>query len=127
INFSEEQIMKEDEANQVADTLWEKIKAKFKSEENTNTSKENTAQISEAEKKELIAEAVKLASEATEATLAEELKKRDDLILALAPMIEFGEKLGNITATKEADAMVDSTRVNAMKEEMGIKSDGGAK
>jgi hypothetical protein len=48
-----------------------------------------------------------------------------NLFTSLPSMIEFGEKFGSITATKEADVMVDSNRVNAMKDEMGIKDKGG--
>jgi len=44
-----------------------------------------------------------------------------------AAFVEFGEKFGNITVTSEAEKMLDANRVQAMKDEMGIKSEGGAK
>ena len=45
----------------------------------------------------------------------------------LPKMVEFGEKFGGITATAEANKIVDANRVNTMREEMGIKKDGGEK
>lgn len=51
-----------------------------------------------------------------------------NLISALPPMIEFGEKFGNITATKEAtEAPKNAANLSEMRDEMGIKSEGGAK
>jgi len=48
-----------------------------------------------------------------------------ELISSLPPMIQFGEKFGNIVATKEADAMINNDRVNAMKNAAGVKTEGG--
>ncbi len=84
ISFSEEQIMKDEEVNQVADSLWEKIKGKFKTPEAANKEPETpTAQFSEEDKNLLIAEAVKQATATASTSFAEELKKRDDLIKSL--------------------------------------------
>lgn len=49
------------------------------------------------------------------------------LINDLPPMIQFGEKFGNIVATKEADGLVNADRVNSMKAAAGVAIDGGAK
>lgn len=47
------------------------------------------------------------------------------LIGELPDMIQFGEKFGNIVATKEADAMVNPERVASMKEAAGVAAEGG--
>jgi hypothetical protein len=46
------------------------------------------------------------------------------LVGNLPNVVEFGEKFGNIVATKEADAMVNIDRVNAMKEAAGVAEEG---
>lgn len=43
------------------------------------------------------------------------------LVNELPTIVEFGEKFGNIVATKDADAMIDAARVNAMKGGAGVK------
>lgn len=88
ISLSEEQIMKDEEVNQVADSLWEKIKGKFKPDAANKEPETPTAQFSEDDKKAWIAEAVKQATETANATFAEELKKRDDLIKSLTESVD---------------------------------------
>ncbi len=50
-----------------------------------------------------------------------------NLVEALPPMIEFGEKFGNIKATAAAGEMLDPKKVEDMRAGMGIKSEGGQK
>jgi hypothetical protein len=42
------------------------------------------------------------------------------LLNALPPFVEFGEKFGNIVATKEADVMINTDRVESMKKAAGV-------
>jgi hypothetical protein len=49
------------------------------------------------------------------------------LFSGLPKMIEFGEKFGSVTATKDAGEMLNTERVKAMKDEMGLKEKEGGK
>lgn len=85
-SLSKEQKMEEKDMDQVADSIWEKIKNKFKTEPPVTTSEQ--AAFSEDDKKNLIAEAVKQATEQASATFAEEIKKRDEIIEALKTSVD---------------------------------------
>ncbi len=95
ISFSEDtKIMKDEEVNQVADSLWEKIKKGFKPVEADQSLAKPTAQFSEEDKKSLIAEAVKLANEAATANFAEQLKTRDEQIKTLTESVNANSASG---------------------------------
>lgn len=49
------------------------------------------------------------------------------LVNELPDMIQFGEKFGNLVATKGTDPLVNSERVAGMKDAAGVPADGGAK
>lgn len=48
-----------------------------------------------------------------------------NLLNAIPDQVQFGEKFGELTATKDADPMVDMGRVEAMKDAAGVKTEKG--
>lgn len=98
ISFKE-QIMEEKDMETVADGLWEKIKSKFSKspEANAETGKEQTTNFSEADIKQLVADAVKNATDTVTADFTEKLKSRDEQIKSLTESVNANSASGKRT------------------------------
>lgn len=97
ISFNEEQIMKDEEVDKVAESFLDKLKNMFKTESSAATAAPTT-NFSEADAKKLVEDAVaKVKEEAkaeAKAAFAEELKTRDDQIKTLLETVDASSTSG---------------------------------